>query len=150
MNGEATIKDKRPQTTRRNNMQQVIQPKGLRDPRAGYSYSQGILVTGPEKTLFIAGQTAVDAGGNIVGKGDIEAQAAQVFENILLLLKEVGGSIENIVKTTTYITDEKYLAGLAKVRKRYYTATAPTSTLVVVKGLAHPDYLVEIEAVALL
>ena len=129
-------------------MRKVIQPKKLSDPRP--RYSQGILVTKPGKVLFIAGQTAVDAKGNIVGKGNIEAQAKQVFENLTAILKEVGGSIENIVKTTTYITDVKYREGLNKVRRHYYKKTAPTSTLVVVKGLAHKDYLMEIEAVAVL
>lgn len=129
-------------------MKKVIQPKGLPDPRPRYSH--GILITNPGKVLFIAGQTAVDAIGNIVGKGDIEAQTKQVFENIKAVLKEVGGSIENIVKTTTYITNIKYRDGLAKVRRQYYKKTAPTSTLVVVKGLAHKDYLIEIECIAVL
>jgi enamine deaminase RidA (YjgF/YER057c/UK114 family) len=131
-------------------MKRIIQPKGLRDPRATHGYSQGILVTKPERVLFIAGQTAVNAEGKIVGKGDIEVQAKQVFENIKTMLHEVGGSIENIVKTTTYITDSRHIPGLAKVRKQYYAETAPTSTLVVVQGLAHEDYLVEVECVAVL
>ncbi len=129
-------------------MRKVIQPKKLPDPRP--RYSQGILVTKPGKLLFIAGQTAVDAKGNIVGKGNIEAQAKQVFENLKAVLKKAGGSIENIVKTTTYITDLKYREGLNKIRRQYYKSTAPVSTLVVVKGLANKDYLVEIEGIAVL
>ena len=129
-------------------MRKVIQPRKLPDPRP--RYSQGILVTKPGKLLFIAGQTAVDAKGNIVGKGNIEAQAKQVFENLKAVLKKAGGSIENIVKTTTYITDIKYREGLNKIRRQYYKSTAPTSTLVVVKGLANKDYLVEIEGIAVL
>lgn len=129
-------------------MRKVIQPKKLPDPRP--RYSQGILVTKPGKLLFIAGQTAVDAKGNIVGKGNIEAQAKQVFENLKAVLKKAGGSIDNIVKTTTYITDIKYREGLNKIRRRYYKSTAPVSTLVVVKGLANKDYLVEIEGIAVL
>ena len=129
-------------------MRKVIQPKKLSDPRP--RYSQAILVTKPGKLLFIAGQTAVDANGNVVGKRDIEAQARQVFENLNTVLKEAGGSIDNIVKTTTYITDVKYREGLNKVRREYYKKTAPTSTLIVVKGLAHEDYLLEIEAIAVL
>jgi enamine deaminase RidA (YjgF/YER057c/UK114 family) len=128
-------------------MKKVIQPKDLQDPRP--RFSQGILVTEPKRLLFIAGQTAADANGNVVGKGDIEAQARQVFENIKAVLREVGGSIDDIVKTTTYITDVKYREGLAKVRREYYKKDPPTSTLVVVKGLANADYLIEIEAIAL-
>ena len=128
-------------------MRKVIQPKGLSDPRP--RYSQGIL-TKPGRVLFIAGQTASDKEGNVVGAGDIEAQAHQVFKNIQAVLKEAGGSFENLVMTTTYITDRKYREGLNKVRREYYKKAPPTSTLVVVKGLANKDYLVEIEAIAVL
>ena len=125
----------------------VIQPKSLSDPRP--RYSQGILADGG-KLLFIAGQTASDKDGNVVGKGDIEAQAHQVFENLSAVLKEVGGSLENLVMTTTYITDRKYREGYNRVRMQYYKKNSPTSTLVIVTGLAHPDYLIEINGVAVL
>ncbi len=128
-------------------LKEVIQPQGLSDPRP--RYSQGI-VTQPGKLLFIAGQTASDKNGNVVGKGDIEAQAKQVFQNIEAVLKEVGATTENLVMTTTYITDIKYREGYGRVRSQYYKGTPPTSTLVVVKGLANPDYLIEIACVAAL
>lgn len=128
-------------------MKKVIQPKKLSDPRP--RYSQAILAK-PGRLLFIAGQTAVDEKGNIVGKGDIEKQATQVLENIKTVLKEAGGSFEDLVMTTTYITDIKYREGLNRVRRSYYKKSPPTSTLVVVKGLAHKDYLVEIAAIAVL
>jgi len=128
-------------------MKKVIQPKKLSDPRP--RYSQAIL-TQPKRLLFIAGQTAVDEKGKIVGMGDIEAQTRQVLENIKAILKEAGGSFEDIVKTTTYITDIKYREGLNQVRRDYFKKTPPTSTLVVVKGLAREEYLVEIEAIAVL
>jgi len=86
----------------------------------------------------------------VVGKGDIEAQAKQVFENLQAVLKEVGGSLDNLVMTTTYITDIKYREGYNRVRNQNYKGTPPTSTLVVVKGLANPDYLIEIAGVATL
>src|SRR5713226_9999094 len=125
----------------------VIQPKSLSDPRP--RYSQGILADGG-KLLFIAGQTASDKDGNVVGKGDIEAQTHQVFENLSAVLKEVGGSLENLVMTTTYITDRKYREGYNRVRMQYYKKNPPTSTLLIVTGLAHPDYLIEINGVAVL
>ena len=89
-------------------MKEVIQPQSLSDPRP--RYSQGI-ATPPGKMLFIAGQTASDRNGNVVGKADIEAQAKQVFENIQAVLNEVGASLEDLVMTTTYITDIKYREG---------------------------------------
>ncbi len=128
-------------------MREIIQPQSLSDPRP--RYSQGI-VTQPGKLLFIAGQTASDKNGNVVGKGDIEAQTKQVFDNIQAVLKEVGGSLENLVMTTTYITDIKYREGYGKVRGQLYKGDPPTSTLVVVKGLANPDYMIEIACVAAL
>jgi enamine deaminase RidA (YjgF/YER057c/UK114 family) len=126
----------------------VIQPKTLNDPRP--RYSQGIVVTKPGTLLFIAGQTASDKDGNVVGTGDIEAQAHQVFKNLSAVLKEAGGSLDNLVMTTTYITDRKYREGYNRVRTQYYKKISPTSTLVIVSGLAHPDYLIEIAGVAVL
>ncbi len=128
-------------------MRKVIQPKKLQDPRPRYSQA---IQTDTGKLLFIAGQTAVDGQGNIVGKGDIEKQARQVLENIKTILEEAGGSFENLVKTTTYITDIKYREGLNRVRREYYKETPPTSTLVVVKGLANEGYMLEIEGIAVL
>src|SRR5215831_3878935 len=76
----------------------TIQPKSSNDPRP--RYSQGILTEGG-KVLFIAGQTASDKDGNVVGKGDIKAQTRQVFENIKAVLEAAGGSFDNVVMTTT-------------------------------------------------
>ena len=125
----------------------VIQPKSLSDPRP--RYSQGILAEGG-KLLFVAGQTASDKDGNVVGKGDIEAQTAQVFKNLSAVLEDTGGSLDNLVMTTTYITDRKYREGYNRVRQHQYKKHSPTSTLVIVTGLAHPDYLIEINGIAVL
>lgn len=128
-------------------MRKVLQPQTVPDPRP--RYSQGILAEG-KRLLFVAGQTAVDADGNVVGKGDAGAQAEQVLKNMKAVLDEAGAGFGDIVKITTYITDPRYRDQLTPARLKYFTAEPPTSTLVVVSGLAHPDYLVEIEAVAVL
>jgi enamine deaminase RidA (YjgF/YER057c/UK114 family) len=125
----------------------TIQPKALNDPRP--RYSQGILTEGG-KVLFIAGQTASDKDGNVVGKGDIKAQTRQVFENIKAVLEAAGGSFDNLVMTTTYITDRKYREGYNEVRRGIYKADPPTSTLVIISGLANEDYLIEIAGIAVL
>ncbi|MBI2363771.1 MAG: RidA family protein [Deltaproteobacteria bacterium] len=125
----------------------VIQPKTLNDPRP--RYSQGILNSGG-KLLFLAGQTASDKDGNVVGKGDIRAQTEQVFANLKAVLKTAGGTLDDMVMTTTYITDREYREGYNEVRRGQYKKTPPTSTLVIVKGLAHPDYLIEIAGIAVL
>ncbi len=124
----------------------IIQPKTLNDPRP--RYSQGILNQGG-KLLFVAGQTASDKGGNVVGKGDIKAQTEQVFKNLSAVLKAAGGTLDNLVMTTTYITDRKYREGYNEVRRAQYKKTSPTSTLVIVSGLANPDYLIEINGIAI-
>lgn len=126
---------------------QVIQPKTLNDPRPRYSQA---IVTEGGKLLFIAGQTASDKAGNVVGKGDIKAQTRQVFENIKAVLEAAGGSFDNLVMTTTYITDRQYREGYNEVRREMYKKDPPTSTLVIVKGLANEDYLIEIAGVAVL
>jgi 2-iminobutanoate/2-iminopropanoate deaminase len=125
----------------------AIQPKSLSDPRP--RYSQGILAEGG-KLLFVAGQTASDKDGNVVGKGDIEAQTQQVFKNLRAVLEEAGGSLDHLVMTTTYITDRKHREGYNKVRMQQYKKNFPTSTLVIITGLAHPDYLIEINGIAVL
>lgn len=125
----------------------VIQPESLKDPRP--RYSQGILTDGG-RLLFIAGQTAVDREGTLVGKGDIETQAAQVFENLGAVLEAAGGSFDNLVMTTTYLTDIQHREVYNAVRRKYYRNNQPTSTLVVVRALAHEDLMIEIDGIAVL
>ena len=125
----------------------TIQPKTLNDPRP--RYSQGITTRGG-KIVFVAGQTASDRDGKVVGKGNIKAQTEQVFANLKAVLKEAGGSVDNLVMTTTYIVDRKYREGYNQVRRGQYKKDPPTSTLVIVKGLAHPDYLIEIAGIAVI
>ena len=125
----------------------VIQPDSLKDPRP--RYSQGVL-TEQGRMLFIAGQTAADREGNVVGKGDAEKQAEQVFENLSAVLAAAGGTFDNLVSTTTYLTDIKYREAYNKVRLKYYVNSQPTSTLVVVKALGGEDFLIEIDGIAVI
>jgi 2-iminobutanoate/2-iminopropanoate deaminase len=125
----------------------TVQPNSVADPRP--RYSQGIVTDGG-KVLFIAGQTASDAQGNVVGKGDIKAQTRQVFDNIKAVLEAAGGSLDNVVMTTTYITDRKYREGYNEVRRGIYKKDPPTSTLVIISGLANEDYMIEIAGIAVL
>jgi 2-iminobutanoate/2-iminopropanoate deaminase len=123
-----------------------IQPESLPDPRPRYTH--GVLAEG--RLLFIAGQVAVDNANAIVGKGDPEKQAEQTFENLKAVLAAAGASFDNLVMTTTYLTDITYRDAFNKVRVKYYASAPPTNTLVVVKGLANPDYLIEIAGIAVL
>ena len=128
-------------------MRAELSPKSIPDPRP--RYTQGILAEG-KRLLFIAGQTGVDADNNVVGKGDVAAQTEQVLKNMKAVLDEAGASFADIVKITTYITDPRFRDGLNPARLKYFGDNPPASTLVVVSGLADPDYLVEIEAIAVL
>lgn len=125
----------------------TIQPKKLNDPRPRYSHA---IITEGGKLLFIAGQTASDQNGNVVGKGDIKAQTRQVFANLKTVLEEAGGTMDDLVMTTTYILDREYREGYNEVRQGLYKGDPATSTLVIVKGLAHPDYLIEISGIAVI
>jgi 2-iminobutanoate/2-iminopropanoate deaminase len=124
-----------------------INPKGLVKP-TGYTH----LVIAPDgRTVYIAGQVAFDSAGKVVGEGDFAAQAEQVFRNLKHALESVGGSMADLVKTTTFITDIKHVAALRDVRTRYLAkAQPPANTLVAVSSLARPELLIEIEGVAVL
>ena len=98
----------------------------------------------------MAGQTPVDANGNVVGKGSIEAQAQQVFENIKKCLASSGATFDNVMKINIYSTDiDNHIAPVSKVRSEYLTEVVP-STYVEVPRLVDPDWLLEIEAIAML
>ena len=126
-------------------MKKIILPPGISAPRGDYSH--GIVVS-PGRLLFIAGQTAVGPDGNIVGIGDAYAQARQAYENIGAILSDAGMTFADIVKMTTYITDIAFREKVNQVRRHYFKKEFPANTLVVVKGLASEEYLVEIEAIA--
>jgi 2-iminobutanoate/2-iminopropanoate deaminase len=112
-----------------------------------YGYSPAVLAG---NTLWISGQVTL-RGAEIVGQNDIEAQAVQVFENLKEVLAAAGTDFESVVSTTTFMTDRAYSLPINDVRKRYLTGPVPpTSTLLVVAGLARPDFLVEISAVAVI
>jgi reactive intermediate/imine deaminase len=126
-------------------MKKVILPPGMSPPMGNYSH--GIVVS-PGRLLFIAGQTALGPDGNLVGVGDAYAQAKQAYENISAILSDAGMTFADIVKMTTYITDISFREKVNEVRRHYLKKDFPANTLVVVKGLAREEYLVEIEAIA--
>ena len=114
-------------------------------PTDGYSH-----VAKAGSTLYIAGQVAKDLQGDIVGKGDFETQARQVFTNLKNIMTETGGNLKNIVKLTTFLTHFNYRETYRKVRAEFLQEPFPTNTLLIVESLASPDYMIEIEAIAVL
>ncbi|HEY9015300.1 MAG TPA: RidA family protein [Gemmatimonadales bacterium] len=122
-----------------------INPPTLVKPN-GYTH----VVLAPDgRTAYIAGQVALDSTGQLVGAKNFEAQARQVFENLRRALASVDGSFDDVVKTTTFVTDAKHVPALRELRARYLGAVhPPANTLVIVSALARPELLIEIEAVA--
>ena len=112
-------------------------------------YSQVVEVIGSGRMIFVAGQVARDGNGENVGKGDMRAQIEQVGENIKDSLEAVGATLDDIVRTTTYVTDIDEYFKHADVRLRYFGSAVPTSTTVEVRRLASPDNMVEIEVLAI-
>lgn len=111
-------------------------------------YSQVATVSGGT-IVFIAGQVALDKSGNVVGKGDFPKQVQQVFENLKSALEAAGGTFEDVVKLNSYFVDMSRLSDFREVRDKYVNVkNPPTSTAVQVPGLFRPEFLVEIEAVA--
>jgi 2-iminobutanoate/2-iminopropanoate deaminase len=100
------------------------------------------------RLLYISGQVAWDATGNIVGKGDVRAQARQTFANLRGVLQAAGGDLANLMKITTYITKIEDFPAVAQARSEVFSGELPASTLIVVKSLFHPDFLIEVEGVA--
>jgi len=101
--------------------------------------------------IHLTGQVAWDAAEQIVGRGDVSAQTRQCFDNIARLLAAVGGELSDIVSITTYLVDRSHLAAVQAVRTEYLPANRePVSTSVIVAGLGHEDFLVELTPVAVI
>jgi 2-iminobutanoate/2-iminopropanoate deaminase len=120
-------------------------PPALSKP-TGYTHI--VEVNGPGKTVYISGQIALDKDGNVVGAGNMKAQAEQVFKNLQSALEAAGAKFSDVVKMNTYITDMDQAPAVREVRARYFGDTTPASTLVQVVRLARPEFLLEIEVIA--
>lgn len=120
---------------------------GVYDPPG---YSQAIEVTGAGTMLFTAGQVPYDADSGVKHRGDFSAQARAVFGAVKALVEAGGGTLADGVKITTYVTDVRYRAEFRAVREEFFGARGPASTMVEVGSLSHPDYLIEVEAIAVI
>jgi len=125
-------------------MEHYVRPDGM-PPVNGYSHAvafQGRLVA-------VSGQVPLDADGRLVGRGDPEAQARQVFANLEAALAAAGATMDHVVKLTVFLTDMADLAAFRKARDEFIRAdTPPASSLVRVSGLVNPEFRIEVEALA--
>ena len=127
----------------------IFNPDTIAKPAAGYSHVAE--VTGG-KLVYIAGQVALDRSGNLVGKDDFRAQVQQVFENIKAAVEATGGDTHSIIKLNYYCAekvDPAQTPVVREIRDKYVdTANPPTSTFVVVSRLVRPEWLIEVDVVA--
>ena len=124
-----------------------LNPEGLHKNPA---YSQAVVTSGSVKTVYVGGQNAVDASGEVVGAGDIKLQAEQIFENLQTALAAGGARLDDVVKWNIYVVQGQPPQPAFEVFQRVWgdRPNPPLITLLFVAGLAHPDYLMEIDAVA--
>ncbi len=116
----------------------------------GYTHT---VVSASGKTIYISGQVPVNELGQVVGEGDLKAQTKQVYDNLLYCLRFAGAKFEDVVKMTTYVVNYKPsdIDIIREVRKGYLSKeNPPASTLVGVQALVNPDYMIEIEAIAVI
>lgn len=127
---------------------QAIEPNSVHSTRH-LAYSQAVIMG---DYVFIAGQVPCDIDGNVVGRGDIEAQTRQVFDNFRKLLEESGSGLDLVGKVTVFVTDIDYRSTVHRVRTEVFEESGhlPASTLAVVTRLANPDWLVEMDGIAAL
>src|SRR5438128_5834175 len=124
-----------------------IQSDKIRQP-SGH-FSQAIAIEAKGKLVFISGMTSRRADGSIAGIGDIEAQTRQVCENLKAAVEEAGGTLDDICRVDVYVRNMEHFEAIHKVRREYFKAPAPASTMVEVTKMTSPDYLIEINAIAL-
>jgi reactive intermediate/imine deaminase len=125
---------------------QISNPN-LPAPMRGGAYSSGVEAPAG-RTVYVSGQVAFDAEGNVVGEGDIKLQTETVLEHVKTVIEEAGGSMEDIVKVTVFITDMGLYDDIHEVRRRYFEEPFPASSMVEVSALIDPRLLIEIEAIA--
>lgn len=124
---------------------EAIRPSNVHETKG---YSQAVRIG---HTLYVSGQVPKDRSDRIVGVGDFEAQARQVYANLRAVLEAAGGSLDDVVKITTFLTRQDLFEDWRRIRAEVFKGEAhPASTLVVVASLSHLDYLVEIEAIAVI
>jgi enamine deaminase RidA (YjgF/YER057c/UK114 family) len=111
-------------------------------------FAQVVAVDAPVRWVHTAGQVSTDAAGTVIGRGDVRAQYIQIMENLAHCLAAVGGSLSDIIKTTAFVVDINDYRKVGDLRAKYFGAYPPASSTVQVSGLANPEFLVEIEAVA--
>jgi enamine deaminase RidA (YjgF/YER057c/UK114 family) len=125
----------------------TLNPDGLPVPRGSYSL---VNIAQPGRMVFIAGQTASDTAGNVVGVGDARAQTRYVLGKIQRAVEAAGGTMNDVVAMSVFTTDVRYHRDINETRREVLAENFPTSTMVQVVALARPELLLEINAIAVI
>lgn len=113
-----------------------------------FGFSQAWRVDDPHSIVFLSGQAPISPEGQLVGEGNFEAQARQVFENLGTVLEQSGATFDSIVKVVVYVTDTSKLRDYARVKAEYIPGAQPASTAIGVASLALPGMMIELDATA--
>ena len=122
-----------------------IRAKGLSEPISHYT---DVVVAGPGRTIYVSGCGSIDGSGKLVGRGDITAQTRKTLDNMKLSLAAAGATLADVVKVTVYLANVDDRQKVNEVRKEYFGAATPASTLIQISRFAIDGMLIEIEAVA--
>src|SRR5688572_12792312 len=121
-------------------------PDGIHKPFANYSHT--VTAEGTQKLVFCAGQVAADADGKVLPPDDFEAQTRMVMDNLTKALAAGGAKLSDVTKITIYICNPHDVPKARTILNSYFAGQPPASTLCILRGLANPNFLLEIEAIA--
>jgi enamine deaminase RidA (YjgF/YER057c/UK114 family) len=127
--------------------QQIVSP---RIGKPSGHFSQANAVEARARLVFISGMTSKGADGSVVGPGDIEEQTTQMCENVKAAVEAAGGTMADICRVDVYVKDMKDFDTIHRVRRKYFPDPPPASTMVQITGFTHPDYLIEMNAIAVI
>jgi enamine deaminase RidA (YjgF/YER057c/UK114 family) len=125
-----------------------VMSRKLATPSGHFSHATAIAARGT--LLFISGMVAKRADGSIAGIGDIEEQTRQVCENVKAAVEEAGGTLDDICRVDVFVRNMEHFDKIHKVRRQYFKDPAPASTMVEISKMTSPEYLIEINAIAVL
>ena len=120
---------------------------GLLSAPSGH-FSQGVIAPARGRMVFISGMTARDVDGRVVGVGDIEVQTRQVCENLKHAVEAAGGTLNDVVRVDVFVRNIEHFDAIHRVRREYFAAPAPASTMLEVSKMVSPEMLIEINAIA--
>jgi 2-iminobutanoate/2-iminopropanoate deaminase len=128
-------------------MKKQLHTDGLSTP-SGH-FSQGMIAPTRGRMVFISGMTARDTDGRVVGPGDIDKQTRQVCENLKQAMGAAGGTLNDIVRVDVFVRNIEHFDAIHRVRREYFSAPAPASTMLEVAKMVSPEMLIEINAIAM-